>query len=66
MLMDPKVVIPIDFKDKKIIQNEEGLLLMDKNPRGWSSRSQVFNIKEIGARTIAVSYLDNPRIDVYK
>ena len=66
MLMEPKAVIPIYFKDNKIVQNREGLVLMDQITRGWSSRSKVFNIKEIGARTVAVSYLDNPNIDVFR
>ena len=54
MFMECNKVIPITFESEKIVQNNDGLYLVD-----GQSLSRIYNIKEIGLRTVAVSYITN-------
>ena len=61
MFMQSNLIVPISFVENKIEQNDQGLYLCDPK-----SMQRFFNIKEIGLRTVAVSYITNPTIQVYR
>ena len=61
MFMQANLVVPISFVENKIEQNKDGLYLCDSK-----SAQRFFNIKEIGLRTVAVSYITNPTIQVFR
>ena len=61
MFMQSNYVVPVSFVDKKIVQNKDGLYLSDSK-----SAARFFNIKEVGLRTVAVGYITNPDIQVFR
>ena len=61
LYMSANRVIPISFVDDKVVQNQDGLFVVEN-----TSMKLIFNIKEIGFRTIAVSYLTNPEITIHR
>ena len=61
MYMQANRIIPISFVDDKVHQNQNGLFVVES-----TSMRKFFNIKEIGFRTVAVSYLHNPEVTIHR
>ena len=64
MFMQSDSITPISFNGNKIEQNTKGLYLKHKMSYGWYI-SEIFNIRDIGERTVAISRFDDPVIQVF-
>jgi len=60
--LQPSTIIPVSFTNNEITQNIDGLIVYHE----VLTDRKLWNCKEIGIRTVAACYLENPTYYVFR